>query len=351
MNQVVRILSLAMLSTLAVGQEPASGAGNAAAPPAPKSSPAAEVPPTAIVLRIPGVCPPAPKTAAKSAAVRCETVVTRAEFDRFSSVVSPNLPPAQRRTLAQRYAEVLGLATRAQRESMDKDPQVQEQLRVARLQILATAYNRALQKRFSNPTEAEVQKYYAENGARFEEVTVQRLYIPKPVPKEGEAADESTAKALAESLRARAAAGEGFETLQAEAMKATRDEEGATAPPTDLGDRRRGSLPQGHEHSVFEAPVGQVTPVYEEPSGYFVYKVVAKQKLPLADVRGEIVNSISSQKLNDAMESARTSVKPVFNDAYFPEKPAAPPSGPPAPAKPGSAESQENQPPEKPNGE
>ena len=50
-------------------------------------------------------------------------------------------------------------------------------------------------------------------------------------------------------------------------------------------------------------------------SGYYIYKLVAKEMLPLDSMKVEIRNAISSQRYRESMQSFQGNVD--LNDAYF----------------------------------
>lgn len=383
------------------------------APPETAAKLAAVVPAGAPVITVEKLCPPAKLPATGKP---CRTVITRAEFESLANAVRPNLPPHQRRLLAENYIQMLSMAYAGQRAGIEQDPKVREQLRMARLQVLAGAYSRRLQQEVTKPSAAEVERYYKENAAQYEEITARRVYIPRtaaPAPAAGAAPlsqqdllklldahkllktevsmvrlarlvrergtdfqlseesekqlraagaedalvaalrrgaekglDEAGIKALAEKIRERAAAGEDMDKLAQEAWKAVSPEARGNAPTTILGPRRRGSLPPGHEAQVFELKVGDVSPVFEEPSGLFIYKIEARRTAPLEEVKDELAQSLESQKVRDTMEGLLRAHTPVLNEAYFaapsaagtPPPPAPPQAGrpprPPAPPKP-----------------
>jgi len=97
--------------------KPAAPASTAQGPNAaakPGAAPAAEVPENAPVITIEGLCPAAPKTAAASKAgasktatppaakkpADCKTIITRAEFEKIASGLSPNVTPQLKHQLA-----------------------------------------------------------------------------------------------------------------------------------------------------------------------------------------------------------------------------------------------------------
>jgi parvulin-like peptidyl-prolyl isomerase len=307
------------------GQKPGSQAAPAEKSPSakPQGPESKEVGPDAAVITIPGIClTPAPKAASSKAAggtaaakpPACETVVTRKQLELLIATVRPNLQPAQRRTLAQQYVELLAMSNAALQAGIEKDPKVQEQIRLSRLQILATSYSREMQQKEADVPQADIEKYYKEHAGQYEQAKLLRIYIPM-VAEEGKPTDTAASKALAEKIQQSAASGEDFDKLQKEAFTASNSK--GTPPPADLGERRRGTLPPKQEEAVFALKVGDVSPAIEEASGYFIYKVVSKDPVPLDRVRDEIKGMLAREHLRERMEKVRTSAKPIFNDAYF----------------------------------
>jgi parvulin-like peptidyl-prolyl isomerase len=122
-------------------------------------------------------------------------------------------------------------------------------------------------------------------------------------------------KKLAEMLRGRAAAGEDFEKLQAESIAASGFK---GKPPTKLGKVRRSSLP-ADQAEIFNLKAGETSQVITIPNGYLVYKLGEKDTLPLDKVREEIVSTLSSQRMQDAMQTIQQSATPQLNPGYFAE--------------------------------
>ncbi len=300
-------------------------------PKAPAAAPA-PVDAAAPVITIQNLCS-TPKPGAD-----CKTVITKAEFERVLNAIRPNLPASARTQLAQRYVELLTFAEKAEQAGLDKSPEFQQQLQMMRMQALAAAYSRHLQENYGKASDPEVEKYYLENKPAYEEVTLKRIYIPKPPAGDEKKPplDEAATKALTEKIQARAAAGEDLDKLQAEAFAAANPEAPKNAAPqTTLGPRRRGQLPAAQENVIFELAPGKVSQVLEEPTAYFIYKVESKQVLPLEQVKAQIARQLEEQKMRDAVQQTLGSVKTTYNENYFkppaePEpKPATPFSNPP----------------------
>jgi peptidyl-prolyl cis-trans isomerase C len=311
------------------------------------------VAPGAAVITIKGLCPaaaPKPaasKTAAGSTAAKpapCQTVITKKQLETLIETVRPNLQPTQRRMLAQQYVELLVVSNAAIKAGMEKDPKVQEQLRLQKLQTLASAYTKEQQKKEAEVPEADIEKYYRENVAKYEEAKLQRIYIPM-VTEEGKPPDAAATKAVAEKIQASAAAGEDFDKLQKDAFTAAGNK--GTAPSVDLGERRRGTLPPKQEEAVFNLKPGEVSPALEETSGFYIYKLVSKDNVPLDKVHDEIKGMLGREHMRESVEKLRGSVETTYNQAYFGSASPPPPTGemrpptppPAAPAQPAATPS------------
>ena len=141
-------------------------------------------------------------------------------------------------------------------------------------------------------------------------------------------------KAVAEKLRARAAAGEDFDKLQTEAFAAAGLK--AKAPNTDMGKLRRTALPPAHAEA-FDLKPGQVSSLITDGSGYFVYKMGEKDTMPLDQAKEEIHNVLRAQRMQESMEALQKAASPELNEEYFgPEMPnpgMKPPMRRPMPGK------------------
>lgn len=319
------------------------------------------MPATAPVITIKGVCATEPKPGAP-----CQTVITRAQFELLLSALNPRLPETARPEVADSYAKLLALATRAEKEGVANDPSFKEQMRIMRLRFLAQAYERHLRERFEKLSDAEIDQYYKSNIGRFEEATLRRVYIPRvlktdagapaapaaaaspgeaaaspqaspaaqPPPAPASPSAEDAARKLAEQVRERATKGESLDTIQQDVFAIAKTD--APAPSTMLGPRRRGSLPPSHESEVFALKPGEVSPVFTEGSALFVYKVESKRVLPLGQVREEVRRAVVQQKMQDHMSELTGSVQTTLNPDYFTatppaQRPAAKPATPPTP--------------------
>jgi hypothetical protein len=333
-----------LLSTLLWGQAanptssevPQKATADSSAPavtPEAKAPEATSISADAPVITIQGICgnPPADKANASD----CKTVVTRAEFEKLVDALAPAMPPPARRQLATRYATALAMAYRAHQLGLDQGPKFEERLKAARISTLADLLNQDIQEKASQVPDADIEDYYRKHIDVYQEADLQRLYIPhtkllEPAKEKLSEVDskkrqqeaEDAMKKEAEALRARAVAGEDFDKLQEEAFL-TAGQKGK-APSTKMGKIRRTGLPP-EQASVMDLKPNEVSSLISNPNGYFIYKMVSKDTLPLAKVRDEILNVLRSQRLQESMQALQQSSTTVLDDKYFAASAAASP--------------------------
>ncbi len=325
-------------------------------PAEPKQPDPSKVPADAPVITIAGMCKNAPSDKASSDP-NCKTVITKSEFEALVDAVAPNLPAPSRRQLANRYAIGLVMSNEAEKMGLDKGPHYEEMLKISRMQVLAGELQKAMQEKASNVPDADIQKYYDDNKAAYEEADLKRIFVPKnkqmeppkvklteEQEKKRQADGEAAMKAEADKLHARAAAGEDWSKLQDEAFQAAGYK--AKAPNVDMGKVRRSGLPPSQAPQVFDLATGKVSPVIEDTSGYFIYKMGEKDTEPLDKVKEEIHNTLRAQRMQDSMQQVQQSATTTLNDEYFggEQAPGAEMMGPGHPMPPGM------KPPTPPNG-
>jgi hypothetical protein len=333
--------------------------------PAAESKPPVEVPMTAVVLTIKGVCPAATgatkaaaagKTTAPAAAAKkpadCKTEMTRAEFEKIASGLSSNVTPQLKRQLEQALPRFMAMSEAAKKKGLDKSPRYLETLKIAKMQILTTELQRQVQEDADKIPPTKVEEAYKKSPEAYEQFSLDRLFIPrykqvqaddkdKDDEKEGDKLTEEQQKAkeaaekerqekgekelnaLADTLRERAAKGEDIAKLQKEAFEGAGQK--VENPTVNLPKVRRTGLPPAHA-AVFDLKAGEVSAVISDNGGHYVYKVVSKEVLPLDQVKDEIHNKLKNEKQKAMMDEYTNSFSAVPNEDYFgPAVPAGPP--------------------------
>jgi hypothetical protein len=286
---------------------------------------ALNVAPDTPVITINGLCHNS--SVGKTAASNCKTVITQAQFASVIEAIQPNMPARARRDFALTYANALVMAKRAEQMGLDKGANYDEQMKLARIQILSKELNKAIQEEVSQVSYTDIEHYYNNNIARFEKVEMERIYVPKSrqpfgasdkrpgeVDSEVHSKESEPMKEEADILRARAVAGEEFSKLQAEAYQAAGIK--SAAPQTTIKIRRT-SLPP-NQVLVMDLKPGEVSPVLADAGGYIIYKVRTKDTLSVDQAREEVREIVRSQRMQARMDEIQDSAAPTLDDSYFP---------------------------------
>ncbi len=310
----------------------------------PPPSSAASVPADSAVITIKGVCDrssdPAPSgdkvgvkessssdrgkndSPAASTFSACKTVVTKAQFERLVEALNPQMSGPARRQLAESYPRFLLFASRAHELGLDQDPLFAEAMRYASMRLLTERLTRYFEEQASSISDSDIEAYYKGNAIKFERAELLRIFVPKQKRQEqktgsGEQSStpiDSAMLTVAENIRARAVAGEDFQQLQKEAFEAASISSGS--PNVSTGKIAAVRLPLDHQ-KVFEMEPGQLSDIIADASGYYIYKIVSKEKIPLTQARQEIRKSIASERVQDSTSSLGKSVRSELDEKYF----------------------------------
>jgi hypothetical protein len=277
------------------------------------------------LITIAGLCDN--PSAEKDTVSKCKTIVTEAQFEKVIDAVQPTMKAHARREFALNYADALVMAKKAEQMGLDGGAKYEEQMRLARIQILSQELKKAIQEKVSQVSDKDIKDYYDNNTVRFEKVEIDRIYVPKTQQslsasdKNLSGADrqrlshesEQVMKQEADNLRARAVAGEEFTTLQADAYRVAGIK--SAAPNTSMV-IRRSSLPP-NQGVVMGLKAGEVSSVLEDPNGYDIYRVKTKDTLPLDQVREEVRATLFAQRMQDEMRAIQDSATTTLDESYF----------------------------------
>ncbi len=286
---------------------------------APGKANSTNLPPSAPVVTLQGVCR---ERQAKSA---CKAVITREDLDRYLDAFTPNVSEAARGRVAVQYARTLAFSALAEQQGLDKNPllikELDAQLKLVRMRVLANAFLQNTQTHATVIGVAQVRKYYDEHRAQYEQAQVRRLSVPLVVPTEtGRPLDRSTAKSEMEELRRRAVAGEDFNQLQLDAYRHLHIL--ATPPPVNALTLRRSNV-QGDEAKTFDLAPGEISAVLDLPAAFAIVKLESKEAMPLETVGLEIEAALRRDRMQDQVSELTKKISAQFNLQYF-EMPSQP---------------------------
>jgi hypothetical protein len=277
---------------------------------------ALSLPSGAAVITIKGVCTPAPPSQPSAA---CETVVTRAQFEQLTDALLANMKSSRKRQFAYSYPGLLAMAQEAEARGLDKTPHFEERLAFARLQILSQELVRQIGEQAEQLSAKDIEDYYRQHTAEFITVTLERIFIPvrknsDSVPTKNLKEAEDAMTQVAQELHTKAAAGGNFLALQKEAYEAA----GTTDVPPNpsLGQVRAASLPPKHA-TVLDLKPDEVSQVFSDSTGHYIYKLDAKSTEPLNEASDSIRRTLVKKRREEAIESVQRPVTAVFNPDYF----------------------------------
>jgi peptidyl-prolyl cis-trans isomerase C len=232
-----------------------------------------------------------------------------------------------KKQFAEDYLRMKMLSAEGLKNGLDKDPDVVSQLALMKENLVAQAQLARIEKSITVSDE-ELKKKYDENKGQYEQVKARHILIAfkgSPAAQEGKPElTEEQAKAKAEELQKKIAAGASFDEL----AKAESDDVGSGARGGDLGAFGRGQMVPEFEKAAFEAKAGEVTPVIRTQFGYHIIKVDEHNNTPFDQVKATLEKNERQAKMQARIEEMKTNAKVTFNDTYFgvDPAPAAPPT-------------------------
>jgi PPIC-type PPIASE domain len=314
---------LIFTALLAIGMapiqtSPATQATPQAAAKAPAVSTAAkkEIKGTDAAITIHGLCS-GPQSVKIKADPACSTVVTKQQFEvvvNALNAIGPPLLAAQRRAVAEGYATTLLNYEAARKAGVERDPRYAEVMRLARMRAMADMYNAQMQEKSRKVTPEAIEAYYKENIAKFEELTLQRVTLPRYNSanlKDEEFAGK--ASKIAQGIHDRAVNGEDLDKLQKEVF----EELGVKNPPsTKMGPVRRGMYAADQEKQIFALQPGELTAVIEQPSALIIFKLEARATASLEKSKDEISRILTKQNLEKQEQVKNNSYQIDYNEEY-----------------------------------
>jgi peptidyl-prolyl cis-trans isomerase C len=272
----------------------------------------------------------------------CKTVITKAQFEKLANALAPNATQQQKKQIAGVLPRMMAMAHEAKERGMDKGEPYTEMLELMKMQVLSNQLQRKLQEEAADISDADIEKYYKDNPDAFEQYNLDRIFVPRAKQIEPEAGDDDDDKndklpaeqkkgkegaeqakkqeseqamtKLAETLRARAAAGEDIVKLQKEAFEAAGMK--IETPTVNLPSVRRTGLPPAHAF-VLDLKSAEVSQVISDAGGHYIYKMHGKTLMPLDQAKNEIRSKMQTERMREKTEKLNASFSAVSNEAYF----------------------------------
>ena len=224
---------------------------------------------------------------------------------------NPQIPsdPQVVRALADLWVDYTLLATAAAEDSSLSVLDIEEFTEDVREDQVVYRFLDSAIKTDTSFTDQELEQLWANEGPGVE-VKARHILI-RPAADSGAAEPtpqaRQAARQQAEAVRVRAAGGEDFAALAAQATQ----EPGGKERGGDLGWFGRGRMMAQFEEAAFKLQPGQISPVVETPYGYHVIKVEDRRQTALGENRdafraqaGQVVRSRAVRTFMDSVKTA-----------------------------------------------
>lgn len=327
LSAFARVIALVGLAAAALAQQlsPATGANPSNPPAAPVLAP----------VTAPDTSKVAPDTVVLS--IGSETL-TRSQFETLLAALASNGRPAkteaQKRQVAEQYAELEVMVQEARRRKLDQDPDIKQMMSIQTDSVLANALAKKLSED-THFTELDLRAYYDAHKNDFEQAKGGHILIRfkgSSVPLKPNEKDLTPEEALAKAqdLRKQILAGADFATL----AKTNSDDTGSAVKGGDLGTFRHGQMVPAFDQAAFSVPVGQVSEPVKTQFGYHLIKITERTSQPFDEAKAQIEKQLKPQMTREAVDQIKAHTAVTLNDSYFGGAPTSGPQNLPTPAAP-----------------
>jgi len=289
--------------------------------------------PTPVPPALPAT-PPAPPPDTVIATVD-GTKLTYGEVGNFLKGMNPQMQQnamRNRKDFVERFALMRKLSTLAEQAKLGERSPYKEAIESYRMNMLMQAEINEYVDHILI-TADDLQKYYAENKSRYDQVTLKVIYIPFSSAPPGAATDskkhltEEEAKAKAEQLIKEIKGGADFVKL----VKENSEDASSKAKGGNMGTLSRAdNLPESIRSVVFALKAGEVSDPVRQPNGFYIFRADEVSQRPLEQVREQLVKQLQSERLQEWLKSTTKSLNIKFeNDEFFSGATAAQTQGAP----------------------
>jgi peptidyl-prolyl cis-trans isomerase C len=224
-----------------------------------------------------------------------------------------------RKDFVERYALMRKLSTLAEQAKLGERSPYKEAIESYRMNMLMQAEINEYVDHIVI-TADDLQKYYAENKSRYDQVKLKVIYIPFSSAPAANSAEgkkhltEEEAKAKAERLIKEIKAGADFVKL----VKENSEDASSKAKDGDMGTLSRAdNLPESIRSVVFALKAGDVSDPVRQPNGFYIFRADEVSQRPLEQVREQLVKQLQSERLQDWLKSTTKSLNIKFENEQF----------------------------------
>jgi hypothetical protein len=250
------------------------------------------------------------------------TKLTYGEVANFLKGMNPQMQQnamRNRKDFVERYALMRKLSTLAEQAKLGERSPYKEAIESYRMNMLMQAEINEYVDHILI-TADDLQKYYAENKSRYDQVKLKVIYIPFSSTPAGTTADnkkrltEEEAKTKAEQLIKEIKGGADFVKL----VKENSEDASSKAKDGDMGTLSRAdNLPESIRSVVFALKAGEVSDPVRQPNGFYIFRADEVSQRPLEQVREQLVKQLQSERLQEWLKSTTKSLNIKFENEQF----------------------------------
>ncbi len=226
-----------------------------------------------------------------------------------------SLPAQVRNAYAQNPAETMSktlllqhLAALAERDHLDKEPNLQQNLAWARENLLSQWELNRVRVGYE-PSSEEARRVYDENPQLWEQARVRAIYI-SAMP------DQRSAQAKIADLRKRLEGGADFAQLARENSddKTSAEKGGAWNPLS-----RSSAYPEAVKRTIFALRPGEISQPVRQPDGFYLFKLESIEKQPFQEAQSRIYGELALAHFNQWLDKLKARFAAEVEDpSYFP---------------------------------
>jgi peptidyl-prolyl cis-trans isomerase C len=248
------------------------------------------------------------------------TQIHQSEFEAAVKTLPPEYQAfaqgSGKKAFAEDYVRMKMLASEAEKNGLEKNPDVAAQLLLMRANALANAEMTRMELAIAVPDD-EIQSAYDAKKPTLEQARARHILIAfkgSPAARPGaKELTEEEAKAKAEEIRQKLVAGADF----AETAKKESDDVASGEHGGELGTFSKGRMVPEFEKAAFEGKVGEISPIIRTQFGFHILQVEERKTQSLDELKPQLLQDIRQKKMQEMLENMKNSAKATFSETYF----------------------------------
>jgi parvulin-like peptidyl-prolyl isomerase len=252
--------------------------------------------------------------------------VTEQEFNRYLDQAPAEQramyeTPQGRRMLAEELVRVKALEQEGRRMGLDKDPQVQSEIRTAVSQITA---GRALQKLVGDPTEQQLRAEYEKARQQYETIQLSHILVAfqggAVPPRNGQAVPAQAAMQKASAIAQRLRGGADFAQL----ARSESDDQASAQQGGTLGEVPLSQLPPDIAGPVSQLKPGQISDPVRTQYGIHIFRIGERKARAFEELKPALEQQFKRGRLEGELTKLTSAAKVDYEEKFFGPPPPAP---------------------------